>query len=79
MIFTYIASYLFLLDVPISNNNARGSSSDSGAIIGAVVRRVILLLMIIVVLCIVILCMRKCHRKGTFPIKRTRIYFIMQK
>ena len=29
---------------------------------------VILLLMITVVLCIVILCVRRCHRKGTFPV-----------
>ena len=54
-----------LLDVPISSNS--GSSSDSSAIIGGAVGGVILLLMITIVLCIVILCMRRCHRKGTFP------------
>ena len=52
--------------VPISNDNS--SSSDSGVIIGGVVGGVILLLMITVVLCIVILCMSRCHRKGTFPV-----------
>ena len=53
----------------IANNG--GSSSDSGAIIAGVVGGVILLLMITVVLCIVILCVRRCHRKGTFPVDNT--------
>ena len=35
---------------------------------------VILLLMITVVLCIVILCMRRCHRKGTFPVDNKVLY-----
>ena len=52
---------MFLLDVPIPDNN--DSSSDSVAIIGGVVGGVILLLMIIVVLCIVILCRRRSCRK----------------
>ena len=50
-----------------------GVSSDDGGgssvgIIAGVVGGVILLLMITVVLCTVILCMRRCHRKGTFPV-----------
>ena len=59
-------------DVPISNDS--DSSLDSGAIIGGVVGGVILLLMITVVLCIVILCMRRCHRKGTFPVDNKVLY-----
>ena len=60
-----ILSYVLLDDVPISNNS--GSSSDSSAIIGGAVGGVILLLVITVELCVVILCVRRCHRKGTFP------------
>ena len=62
----WLFAYVLLDDVPISNNS--GSSSDSIAIIGGAVGGVILLLMITVVLCIVILCVRRCHRKGTFPV-----------
>ena len=56
-----------------------GISSDSGGcssvgIIAGVVGGVILLLMITVVLCIVILCMRRCHRKGTFPVDNKVLY-----
>ena len=42
---------------------------NSSVIIGGAVGGVILLLMITVVLCIVILCMRRCHGKGTFPVE----------
>ena len=35
---------------------------------------IILLLIITVVLCIVILCMRRCHRKGTFPVDNKVLY-----
>ena len=59
-------------NVPISNDS--GSSSGSGAIIGGAVGGVILLLMITVALCIVILCMRRCHRKGTFPVDNRVLY-----
>ena len=51
-----------------------GSSSDIIPIIGGAVGGVILLLMITVVLCIVILCMRRCHRKGTFPVDNKVLY-----
>ena len=62
-----IASYLCLLDdVPVSNDN--GSNSDIIPIIGGAVGGVILLLMITVMLCIVILCMRRYHKKGKFPV-----------
>ena len=64
--------YTYVGSIPISNDS--GSSSDSGAIIGGAVGGVILLLMITVVLCIVILCMRRCHRKGTFPVDN-RLFF----
>ena len=64
---------LYILDdVPISNDS--DSSLGSGAIIGGAVGGVILLLMITVVLCIVILCMRRCHRKGTFPVDNKVLY-----
>ena len=56
----------------MSNNS--GSSSDSSAIIGGAVGGIILLLMITVVLCIVILCVRRCHRKGTFPMDNEILY-----
>ena len=59
-------NYLCLLDDVLISNDS-GSSSDIIPIIGGVVGGAILLLMITVVLCIVILCMRRCHRKGTFP------------
>ena len=63
----YVHYYIlpYVGNIPISNDS--GSSSVGGSIIGGVVGGVILLLMITVVLCIVILCMRRCHRKGTFP------------
>ena len=50
------------------------SSSNIIPIIGGAVGGVILLLMITVVLCIVILCMRRCHRKGTFPVDNKVLY-----
>ena len=63
---------VLLDEVPISNNS--DSSSDSLAIIGGAVGGVILLLMITVVLCIVILCVRRSHRKGTFPVNDKVFY-----
>ena len=45
------------------------NSGNSSVIIGGAMGGVILLLMITVVLCIVILCMRRCHRKRTFPVE----------
>ena len=63
----FLAIYVLLDDV--SNNS--GSTSDSIAIIGGAVGGVILFLMITVVLCIVILCVRRSHRKGTFPVDNT--------
>ena len=65
-------TYVLLDDVPISNNS--GSSSDSSAIIGGAVGGVILLLMITVVLCIVIVCVRRSHRKGKFPVDDKVLY-----
>ena len=56
--------YVLLDDVPVSS----GSSSNTSAIIGGAVGGAILLLIIIVLMCIVILCMRRSHKKATFPV-----------
>ena len=54
--------YVLIDDVPLSS----GSSSNTTAIIGGAWGGVILLLIIIVLMCIV--CMRRSHRKATFPV-----------
>ena len=56
--------YVLLDDVPLSS----GSSSNTSAIIGGAVGGAILLLIIIVLMCSVILCMKRSHRKSTFPV-----------
>ena len=67
-----------MLDVPSSNDS--GSSSDSSAIIGGAAGGVILLLlMIIVVLCVVILCTKRSHRKGMFPMGYDEAFYIATK
>ena len=67
-------SYIAISYTKLGDANNSGSSSDIIPIIGGAVGGVILLLMITVVLCIVILCMRRCHRKGTFPVESNLHY-----
>jgi len=63
--------------MPSSNDS--GSSSDNSAIIGGAAGGVILLLMITIVLCVAIVCVRRSHRKETFPMGYDEAFYIATK